>query len=39
MEDDTQKPRQPGLLLKENKFKGSEALSLKMAMKNLRKEL
>jgi|JI10StandDraft_1071094.scaffolds.fasta_scaffold245237_2 hypothetical protein len=37
IDEDSQKPKQPGLLPKDNKFKGSEALSLKMAIKNLRR--
>ena len=39
MEEEGQKPRQPGLMLKDNRFKGSEYLSLKMTIKNMRKEL
>lgn len=39
IEDEVQKPKQPGLLPKDNRFKGSQTLSLKMAIKNLRKEL
>lgn len=39
IEDDGQKPKQSGLLSKDNRFKGNESLSLKMAIKNLRKEL
>ena len=39
MEEEGQKPRQPGLIPKDTRFKGSENLSLKMTIKNLRKEL
>lgn len=39
VEEEVQKPKQPGLLPKDNKFKGSQILSLKMTLKNLRKEL
>lgn len=37
IEDDAQKPKQPGLIPRDNRFKGNESLSLKMAIKNLRK--
>ena len=40
MEDDQTKTKvKPGITLKDHKFKGSESLSLKMTIKNLRKEL
>ena len=40
MEDDQTKTKsKPGIILKDHKFKGSESLSLKMTIKNLRKEL